>query len=24
MFQAVEDEGRWHNCLGIECKKPTT
>lgn len=20
MFQAVEDQGRWQNCLGIECK----
>ena len=24
MFQAVEDEGRWRNCLGIECKRPIT
>ncbi len=22
MFQAVEDPGRWRNCLGIECKRP--
>lgn len=22
MFQAVEDPGRWQNCLGIECKRP--
>ena len=21
MFQAVEDPGRWQNCLGIECKR---
>lgn len=22
VFKDVEDEGRWVNCLGIECKKP--
>jgi len=21
MFREVEDEGRWENCLGVECKK---
>lgn len=21
-FAAVEDEGRWRNCLGIECRRP--
>ena len=21
-FLAVEDEGRWEDCLGIECRKP--
>ncbi len=21
MFEAVEDEGRWINCLGVECRK---
>ncbi len=21
-FAAVESEGRWHNCLGIECRRP--
>lgn len=21
-FEAVEDPGRWENCLGIECRKP--
>ena len=21
MFKDVEDEGRWVNCLGVECRK---
>ena len=21
MFGSVEDEGRWINCLGVECRK---
>jgi hypothetical protein len=22
LFLTVEEQGRWDNCLGVECKKP--